>query len=115
MVNERVGVRLLHAVLPPQRATVHIRMAQDISLPRSLRPALPTALLSVERVIPFFAPFEHGLRCRLEVRDFSEEGLEETGDPNVHRSQLLLQHVIYVFAVFGGVCEAARVEQPWRL
>jgi hypothetical protein len=79
------------------------------------RPALPTALLSVERVIPFFAPFQHDLRCLLEVCDFSEEGFEETRDPDAHRPQLLLQHVIYVFAVFGGVGEAARVAQPWRL
>ena len=67
--------------------------AQDVAFPRPFGPALPTTLLLVERIIPFFALVE----------------------PDVQPSQLLLQHVVYIFAVFGRVCEAARVAQSWRL
>ena len=38
-------------------------------------------LLLVERIIPLFALLKHGLRCRLETCDCSEEGSEETRYP----------------------------------
>lgn len=60
--------------------------AQDVAFPRSFRPALPTALLSVERIIPFFALVEHGLRYRLEIWDASKVGFKETRDLDVQLS-----------------------------
>lgn len=64
---------------------------------------------------PFLVFLENSFRFRLETYDFSKECFDETRDPDVHRTQFLLQHIVNVPAVFGGVREAARVAQLWGL
>jgi hypothetical protein len=42
----------------------------------------------------------------------SEKFLVETRNPDIHRPKLLLENNVDIFAIFGGVREAARIPQP---
>lgn len=89
--------------------------AQNFLFVRPFRPALPAALHPVERAIFFLAPLEHSLCRRSQTWHVSEECLEKTGYANVQVSQLLLQHIVYVFAVLCRVRKAARVNRQGSL
>jgi len=85
-------------------------LALNIPFFRTLRPALPAALCPEEWVISFLTLVEHGLCRRPQTWHISKDRLEETGYANVQASQLLLQHVVYVFTVLGRIREAARID-----
>ena len=76
--------------------------------------ALPAAFFLVEWwVIYFFSHFSNAT-CAAGPKPatFLKKALEKPGSPNVYRTQLLLQHVIYTFAVFSRVHKAACVAEP---
>jgi hypothetical protein len=75
--------------------------AQNVLFLCPFRPALPAALYPEEWALSFLALVKHGLCRRSQTRHISEERLGEAGYANVQVSQLLLQHIVYVFAVLG--------------
>jgi hypothetical protein len=85
-------------------------LALNIPFFRTLRPALRAALCPEEWAISFLALVEHGLCRRPQTWHISKERLEETRYANVQVFQLLLQRVVYVFAVLGRVRETARID-----
>jgi len=59
---------------------------------------------------------EDSFRDRREIRDFTEECIEEARYINIERRvKLFLQRIIEVFPVLERVDEAARVEGDWSL
>jgi hypothetical protein len=70
---------------------------------------LPAIIVIIYQLISFLAFFENSFGYQFETFYFSKVCFEETRDSNIHRSQLLLQHIIHVFAKFREIREAARV------
>jgi hypothetical protein len=55
---------------------------------------------------------EDNIRHRREIRDFTEEYIEEARNINIKkRIKLLLQRAIKVFPILGDIDEAARVKK----